>query len=466
MRSGLLSVSALSAVMAFSSLPCLGAEGDSLFCRPRHSVSFIAGGGLHSLNPTFSGVDYEAAKPGGFGGVAYDYRLSKILSIGTGVEIVSYASRSETSGSVVTPDAVDLDGESFVHTLTLSHLAERQRAAFAEIPLRLSLTLPVAPALDFFFAAQAHLSLLMVDRYEVCGGTISTTGYYPQYRLTFDSDMPENGFYSISPSFRGSAGLRRAGVGVACSVGLLRSVSSSLAIRVGLYGRYSISDVAPSRRGEQYDPDCRRADGYSPRYNGALASASCQSAHPLSVGLSVGLRLSFGHRRCRVQDAVVPDMPAPVYSASRTAAAIASPPPASGSLDVMEGDVVLDSVIQKVDADIQTLIDNAGGIRFDMGSGELLGESAEAVARIAELLNANPDLNVSVTGHTCDVGTPEANMRIGLERAEAVAQCLEANGVDESRIRTSSAGASQPVAPNDTEENRMLNRRVKVEVRR
>ncbi|MGN0030147.1 MAG: OmpA family protein [Marinilabiliaceae bacterium] len=436
---------------------------DSVGSFSRHSLSFSIGGGLHSLNPSFTGVDYEGAKPGGCVGFDYDFSLSQLVSLGSGFSVSSYASSSITTDVVITPDALDLDGESFVHTLTLDRVAERQCAIFAELPLRLSFHFPVSRSLGFSISAQAHLSVLLADRYKASGGLISTIGYYPQYRLTFDSDMPENGFYSFSPSYSGSAGLRRAGFGLGGRIGVCRSLSSSLGLIFSLYGKYSFSDVLPSNRGSQFAPDCRRADGYSARYNGALASSCCNSAHPLAVGLSVGLRLSLGRRAVSPRRAA----PSAEVSAPQPAASpvIAQVPLRGAVLAQPKASEVADSVVRKIDTDIQSLIDHAGGIRFDIGSGALLGESAQAVARIADILNDNPDLAVAVTGHTCDVGTVEANLRIGMERAEAVARCLEDNGVDESRIRTFSAGASQPVAPNDTEENRMLNRRVVIEVK-
>lgn len=453
--------------VAFALLPAVSLWADercdSVGSFSRHSLSFSIGGGLHSLNPSFTGVDYEGAKPGGSVGFDYDFSLNQLISIGSGFAVSSYASSSVTTSVVVTPDAVDLDGESFVHTLTLDRVAEKQRSLFGELPLRFSFHFPVSRSLSFSLSAQAHLSILLADRYKTSSGLISTTGYYPQYRLTFDSDMPENGFYSISPSYSGSAGLRRAGAGLGGRIGVCRSLSPSLGLSFSLYGKYSLSDVLPRGRGSQFDPDCRRSDGYSARYNGALASAFCNSAHPLAVGLSVGLRLSLGRRpvrprraESRAEGSVTPLAAPSVISQAQLCESVLAQPKASEAAD---------SVLSKVDTDIQYLIDHAGGIRFDIGSGALLGESAQAVARIAEILNDNPGLAVAVTGHTCDVGTVETNLRIGMERAETVARCLEDNGVDESRIRTFSAGASQPVAPNDTEENRMLNRRVVIEVK-
>lgn len=437
-------------------------EADTIPQPPRHSIAFSLGGGLHSLNAQFTGVTYNNMRPGGLFTIDYDFRLDRLLGLGTGIGIASYGSTTGTTEQVVTPDAIDLDGESFIHTLNLANVAERQTALFAELPLRLSFSFPVAPSLAFIVSAQAHATFLIADHYKVTGGQITTTGYYPQYRLTFDPDMPENGFYSISPTHTGSAGLRKVGFGLGARVGVCKELTQKLGLVVGLYGRYSLTDVAPADRTAQFDPDCTGPDGYNARYNGALASAACTSVNPLAVGLSVSLRLSFGKRHLKVT--------APAKSAGLRK-----------GYHLLDDDddihpeiairpkhvaVVTDSMMRQIDTDIQALIDQAGGIRFDLGSGALLGESADAVARIAEILNTHPTLNVSVTGHTCDVGTPEVNLRIGRERAEAVARCLEQNGVDDSRIRVSSAGDTQPIAPNDTEEHRALNRRVKIEVRR
>lgn len=428
----------------------------------RHSLTFSLGGGLHSLNAQFTGIDYNNMRPGGLFTVDYDFRLNRRLELGTGIGIATYGSKTETSDQIVTPGAIDLDGETFTHTLTLSNVAEKQTAILAELPIRLTFRSPISNNLTFFASAQAHATILLKDHYKATGGQISTTGYYPQYHLTFDSDMPENGFYSIKPSYTGSAGLRKVGIGLGARIGVCRELTPKLGLNIGLYGRYSISDLTPTDRGAQFDADCTGPDGYNAHYNGALASSACTSVNPLAVGLSVGLRLSFGRKYVQA-------------------------PKATTSVGLRKGyhlldddddihpeiidrlthhTVVSDSVMRQIDVDIQSLIDQAGGIRFDLGSGELIGESADAVARIAEILNRYPNLNVSVTGHTCDVGTHEVNYRIGLERAEAVARCLERNGVDDSRIRVSSAGDTQPIAPNDTEEHRAINRRVKIEVRR
>jgi len=67
-----------------------------------------------------------------------------------------------------------------------------------------------------------------------------------------------------------------------------------------------------------------------------------------------------------------------------------------------------------------------------------------------------------LVGHTDDDATAVSNQKLGLQRAELIKYLLVSKGFKASRIRTSSKGESSPIAPNDTEQNRSLNRRVEL----
>lgn len=71
---------------------------------------------------------------------------------------------------------------------------------------------------------------------------------------------------------------------------------------------------------------------------------------------------------------------------------------------------------------------------------------------------------VSITGHTDDSGEEEYNNKLGMERAESIRKFLSDKGVSEEQMRVQSKGETQPVAANDTDENRHANRRVEVVV--
>ncbi|MEP7268199.1 MAG: OmpA family protein [Saprospiraceae bacterium] len=82
---------------------------------------------------------------------------------------------------------------------------------------------------------------------------------------------------------------------------------------------------------------------------------------------------------------------------------------------------------------------------------------------LAGKLKSNAD-QLIITGHTDDDASAEHNMKLGLMRAQIIKDLLVSKGVKSSRIKVKSKGEEQPIAPNDTEENRKLNRRVEIEV--
>ena len=82
----------------------------------------------------------------------------------------------------------------------------------------------------------------------------------------------------------------------------------------------------------------------------------------------------------------------------------------------------------------------------------------------ARILMDHPDLRVSVEGHTDAMGSDAYNQALSERRAQAVKRYLVSAGVDASRLETMGYGESQPVASNDTEDGRAMNRRVELNV--
>jgi outer membrane protein OmpA-like peptidoglycan-associated protein len=103
------------------------------------------------------------------------------------------------------------------------------------------------------------------------------------------------------------------------------------------------------------------------------------------------------------------------------------------------------------------------GILFATGSAVIEGESTPTLKEIGDMLQAHPELKLTIEGHTDNVGSADANQTLSEQRAAAVAQYLETNyKVDPSRLATKGYGASKPVASNDTPEGRQQNRRVEL----
>jgi OOP family OmpA-OmpF porin len=100
------------------------------------------------------------------------------------------------------------------------------------------------------------------------------------------------------------------------------------------------------------------------------------------------------------------------------------------------------------------------GVHFALNSVKLTDASKAILDDVSMTLQKYPDVEVWIYGHTCDLGTREYNLRLSKGRAEAVYHYLVNKGIDAKRMSTKGFGFDQPIAPNDSEENRSKNRRV------
>lgn len=101
-------------------------------------------------------------------------------------------------------------------------------------------------------------------------------------------------------------------------------------------------------------------------------------------------------------------------------------------------------------------------ILFDTGKSTIKEESLPIIDQIFELLNSNSSLNVSIEGHTDNVGTPESNKTLSDARAKAVLDAMVSKGITKTRLSSVGWGQERPVADNRTEEGRAKNRRVEI----
>ena len=79
---------------------------------------------------------------------------------------------------------------------------------------------------------------------------------------------------------------------------------------------------------------------------------------------------------------------------------------------------------------------------------------------IATIMTDYDDLNVTIYGHTCNIGSDTANYNVGLKRAEAAKAYLIERGIDAEKIVTESLGETDPIVENTNLNNRLKNRRI------
>jgi outer membrane protein OmpA-like peptidoglycan-associated protein len=101
-------------------------------------------------------------------------------------------------------------------------------------------------------------------------------------------------------------------------------------------------------------------------------------------------------------------------------------------------------------------------IIFAQGKAGLLGSSYAELNRLAIALQASPNTEVRLEGHTDNVGPGDKNQQLSEDRVAEVKRYLVGRGVSEHRITTVGFGGSKPKFSNDREETRRLNRRVEL----
>jgi outer membrane protein OmpA-like peptidoglycan-associated protein len=118
--------------------------------------------------------------------------------------------------------------------------------------------------------------------------------------------------------------------------------------------------------------------------------------------------------------------------------------------------------VERIGEGIKITFDS--GILFDVDKAMLKDPSKQELSELAVILNKYEDTNILLEGHTDSTGPEEYNLDLSRLRAQAVSNELATNGVNPSRFTIMGYGESQPIADNDTEEGRALNRRVEVAI--
>ena len=100
------------------------------------------------------------------------------------------------------------------------------------------------------------------------------------------------------------------------------------------------------------------------------------------------------------------------------------------------------------------------GITFEFDSATLTPEAKPILDDVAASLMYYPEVEVEIQGHTDNVGDDTYNLNLSRRRAEAVKDYLVAKGIRGYRLTTLGMGEAKPVASNDTEAGRAMNRRI------
>jgi peptidoglycan-associated lipoprotein len=147
-----------------------------------------------------------------------------------------------------------------------------------------------------------------------------------------------------------------------------------------------------------------------------------------------------------------------------TAPMVEGPVPVTVRVDDGKGGTASDVVtIQVIKEAVKEVVFE--DVHFDFDRYSLRPEATRALDEAIRALQDNPNLRITIEGHTCNIGTAEYNLALGERRANAVREYLLSRGVGAARLQTVSYGEERPKYENAREETRRLNRRAALVVR-
>jgi len=112
--------------------------------------------------------------------------------------------------------------------------------------------------------------------------------------------------------------------------------------------------------------------------------------------------------------------------------------------------------LQPIEAGGTVVLEN---VFFDTDKFQLKNESRVELQRLIEFMNFNKEVKIQISGHTDNTGDKQKNITLSDNRAKAVTEYLISKGIAKERLTYKGYGDSKPLAPNDSEKNKAMNRR-------
>lgn len=131
-------------------------------------------------------------------------------------------------------------------------------------------------------------------------------------------------------------------------------------------------------------------------------------------------------------------------------------PPSTGYQEIIR-----DIALKKIIVGSKVVLNN---IFFDYDKATLRSESIAELDRLLSLLKNSSTLRIQISGHTDNKGSADYNQKLSENRAKSVVDYLIEKGINKDRLQYKGYGFANPVATNDTEEGRQLNRRTEFEI--
>ena len=123
-----------------------------------------------------------------------------------------------------------------------------------------------------------------------------------------------------------------------------------------------------------------------------------------------------------------------------------------------------DGCPDEIPVEVQKFTGVIHGIQFKVNSDELLSSSFGILNDAADILIQYPDIRMEIQGHASSDGDDMHNMVLSQQRADSVRRYLVNRGIDPTRLTAGGYGETTPIGDNNTQEGRVMNRRVEFKI--
>ena len=412
-----------------------------------------------SIIPSYSTLSYKSADNSSKGGISlginlgYTYRITERWGVGLGLRYQPFTASYQNNGYQSTSGLLtEPNGHQYAITQTLD-TKEQQRVSYLMIPVMASYRYPVTNKLTMKVAAGAAYALALSEKLEVKSGTITRTAYFPNEDLTIDN-LPEQTFgtYTDYINMPSDKQLKNAVMGIG-ELGMEYAINNRWLLAAAVNATFG-GDIK-----KHSDPILQPNS-----YAGVTSTSYIGAIKPMSVGLSLGVVYRFARKVAKPAPVVevpvvAPPVPVPVPEPKPEPKPEVVPQPTPTPV----AEPKAPSLLEELHVEVKKF--NASeSVQFKFNSKDPQAETKQKLNILISLIN-QALVETIVVGHACDIGTPEVNYRIGLERANRVKQYLVEQGLSPEKIEVQSVGEKEPKFPNNSPENRAKNRRVEIIVK-
>ena len=448
------------------------------------------GGGLNSM--LYKPANGQQSVGGGIdAGLFYGRFFNRTVGLGVGLQY-SWANAYATyNWSEVTTGLTHPSNPNTPYDLTtgFTNFKERQNVGYLSIPVEVLFRKAFNERVTLIGGVGLSLDLPIHGKYIAKSGSYSTTGVFPELGPYTVSDMPEHGFSTYTTTRNAKINNRaKVGGSVIGDLGVRVALNDNWGMYFGVYAAYGFTNFLK----ESMTDEMIMINATNPAiidYRGTFDSNETGKANLIRAGVKIAV--DFGWSKARKETPAEEPLPMVDENAerlAREAAEKAAREQAEAERLAAEKAAREKAAREQAEAEAKRLAEEqaarekaeaerlaaeqafkrdveALSVHFDIEGATLNMPEAEQniVNQLCERMKADRSMKIVITGHTDNYGDPEQNLRyFGMRRAEALRDYMVKQGVSADQIRCESKGQTEPVAPNDTRANRVLNRRANI----